>query len=62
MQISITKVLKENTVLWHDTNISRNIEQRRWRWIDHVLRMPEYSQPEIALKWTPQGKRNIGRP
>jgi hypothetical protein len=40
----------------HDTNISR------WRWIGHVLRMPEHSLPATAFRWTPQGKRNTGRP
>jgi hypothetical protein len=28
----------------------------------HVLQMPEHSTPAIALKWSPQGKRNTGLP
>ena len=28
----------------------------------HVLRMPKKRLPNIALKWTPPGKRKRGRP
>jgi hypothetical protein len=34
----------------------------RWRWIGHVLRMLQHSLPATSLRWTPQGKRNAGRP
>jgi hypothetical protein len=39
-----------------------DIEQRRWRWIGRVLQMPEYSLPATDFRWTPQEKRNTGRP
>jgi hypothetical protein len=39
-----------------------DIEQRRWRWIGHVLRKPEHYLPGTALRWTPQGKRNTVPP
>ena len=42
--------------------ISTVIEERRWRWIGHVMRMPHDSLPRIAAQWTPQGKRGRGRP
>ena len=38
------------------------IEERRWRWLGHVLRMTDNSLPKIALRWTPQGNRSKGRP
>jgi hypothetical protein len=31
-----------------------DIVQRRWRWIGHVLRMPEHSLPATALRLTSQ--------
>ena len=42
--------------------ISEIIKQRRWRWIGHVLRMENNENPRIALTWTPEGRRNRGRP
>jgi hypothetical protein len=41
---------------------SVDLEQRRWRWIDHVLKIPEHSLSETVVRSTPWGKRNIGRP
>ena len=42
--------------------ISEIIKQRRWRWIGHVLRMENNENPRITLTWTPEGRRNRGRP
>ena len=42
--------------------ITDEIKKRRWRWLGHVLRMDRKRLPSIALKWTPSGKRNRGRP
>ena len=42
-------------------SISETIRTRRWRWLGHVYRMPPNSLPRVALRWTPQGKRNRGR-
>ena len=42
--------------------IQQAIQIRRWRWLGHVCRMPTTSHPRIALRWTPQGRRNRGRP
>ena len=42
--------------------ISDNIRDRRWRWLGHVYRMSADAIPRTALRWTPQGKRNRGRP
>jgi hypothetical protein len=44
------------------SNITESIQLRRWRWLGHVFRMPPNSLPRTALVWTPQGKRNRGRP
>ena len=42
--------------------IVNEVKQRRWRWLGHVLRMNRTRHPLLALTWTPQGKRNRGRP
>lgn len=44
----------------HTLNNTHNT--RRWRWIGHVLRMPPTSLPRVAHRWTPDGRRNRGRP
>ena len=54
-----------NADLFKKTNsldIVIEIRRRRMRWLGHVLRMPQESIPKVALRWTPQGKRNRGRP
>ena len=38
------------------------IRRRRMTWLGHVFRMPQDNITKIALRWTPQGKRNRGRP
>jgi len=43
-------------------SIAETIALRRWRWLGHVCRMAPDSLPRVALRWTPQGKRNRGRP
>ena len=42
--------------------ISMTLKKRRWKWLGHVCRMNTSSITRIALRWTPQGKRNRGRP
>lgn len=42
--------------------LAEMIQRRRWRWLGHVCRMPTSSITRTALGWTPQGKRNRGRP
>ena len=42
--------------------IAEEIQRRRWRWIGHVLRRPPTAISRVALRWTPAGKRNRGRP
>ena len=42
--------------------VEETIKARRWRWLGHVCRMPPGSITRRALRWTPQGKRNRGRP
>ena len=54
-----------NEDLYRRTNsspISTQIQKHRLRWLGHVLRMPQDSIPKVALRWTPTGKRNRGRP
>ena len=40
--------------------ISSEVKERRWRWIDHVNRMPPTSIPRVAMRWTPAGNRRRG--
>ena len=65
----ILKVFWPNTIsnkdLYRRTStspISEMIKMRRWKWIGHVHRMGATSIPKIAMRWTPAGKRNRGRP
>ena len=43
-------------------SITAEIKQRRFKWLGHVLRMPQHRTPKTALYWTPPGKRKPGRP
>ena len=55
----------ENSMLRERARItlaSEEVRRRRWKWIGHVLRMDQLSNPAIALTWTPEGKRKQGRP
>jgi hypothetical protein len=36
--------------------------QKRWRWLDHVLRKPSEDMTKVALRWTPEGGKKRGRP
>ena len=42
--------------------ISILIRKRRWRNLGHIMRRDINSHQRIALRWTPEGKRNRGRP
>ena len=39
-------------------SITKEITHRRLRWLGHVLRMEQ----EVALRWTPPGKKKAGGP
>ena len=44
-------------------DITTVIEQRRWRWLKHVIRKDRDSITRTALMWTPDGgRRKRGRP
>ncbi|XP_052242647.1 uncharacterized protein LOC127852735 [Dreissena polymorpha] len=38
------------------------IKRKRWRWIGHVRRMEETAISKVAMRWTPIGRRQSGRP
>ena len=40
---------------------TQTLKKRRWRWLGHVCRMPPDALPRITIRWTPDGKRKIGR-
>jgi hypothetical protein len=50
--------------LWESTGqtpLDREINKRKWSWIDHTLRKPSGITEKDALDWNPQGKRRRGR-
>ena len=38
------------------------LNKSKWRWYDHVLRMPDHRISEQAIHWRPAGRRRVGRP
>ena len=55
----------KNSELWNLANqdpIIKQIARRKWRWVGHTLRKDPNDITRQALRWNPQGKRNIGRP
>ncbi|PVD19793.1 hypothetical protein C0Q70_20284 [Pomacea canaliculata] len=43
-------------------SITTQVQQRRWRWIGHVLRQQTADLSRVDLRWTPDGRRKRGRP
>ena len=43
-------------------NIVKAIKQYQKKWLQHVQRMDRNRLPRQALKYRPEGRRNIGRP
>ena len=42
--------------------LSTEVHRRRWKWLGHIYRMKPDTTTRTALRWTPQGKRDRGRP
>ena len=53
---------KEVRELAHMEKLSTQIQQRRWKYIGHILRKEQGTNEQRALRWTPDGKRKRGRP
>ena len=64
--LGITKLDKEkNQCIREKTgaqNIVEEIEQYQKKWLQHVQGMDRNRLPRQALKYRPEGRRNIGRP
>jgi len=64
--LGITKLDKEkNRCIRRKTgaqNIVKEIKQYQKKWLQHVQRMDTNILPRQALKYRPEGRRNIGRP
>jgi len=64
--LGITKVDKEkNQCIREKTgaqNMVKEIKQYKKKWLKHVQRMDTNRLPRQALKYRPEGRRNIGRP
>ena len=43
-------------------NTVKEIKQYQKKWLQHVQRMDRNRLPRQALKYRPEGRRNIGRP
>ena len=43
-------------------NIVKEIKQYQKKWLQHAQRMDTNRLPRQALKYRPEGRRNIGRP
>ena len=43
-------------------NVVKEIKQYQKKWLQHVQRMDTNRLPRQALKYRPEGRRNIGRP
>ena len=63
--LGITKLDKEkNQCIRGKTgvqNIVKEIKQYQKKWLQHVQRMDRNRLPRQALKYRPEGRRNIGR-
>ena len=42
--------------------MSKEVKQRRWRMIEHILRQDQNNNCNIAITWAPKEKRRRGRP
>jgi len=64
--LGITKLDKENNQCISEKtgaqNIVKEIKQYQKKWLQHVQRMDRNRLPRQALKYRPEGRRNIGRP
>jgi hypothetical protein len=53
-----------NEELWRrteETEMSTQINRRKWSWIRHTLRIGNEAIEREAFVWNPQGKRRRGR-
>ena len=64
MRIRWPYVVANNEILTRTSTkrISTEVQERRWKWIGHVLRMEDNNHCMTAMTWTPGGKRKVGRP
>ena len=66
--LGITKLDKEKNQCIREktgaqnTSIVKEIKQCQKKWLQHVQRMDRNRLPRQALKYRPEGRRNIGRP
>ena len=61
----LLRITKLDKVLGKKTgaqNIVKEIKQYQKKWLQHVRRMDTNRLPRQALKYRPEGRRNIGRP
>ena len=59
----LNRISNENLLeMPNSTCVLKEIQQRCFRSLGHVLRMPVSNITRIVLRWTPQGKRPRGRP
>ena len=44
------------------SEISKEVQQRRWKYIGHILRKEQDNDCVTAMTWAPEGRRKRGRP
>ena len=64
--LGITKLDKEKYQYFKGKtgaeNIAKEIKRYRKKWLQNVQRMDTNRIPRQALKYRPEGRRNVGRP
>jgi len=63
--LGITKLDKEKNQRFREKtgaqNIVKEIKQYQKKWLQHIQRMDRNRLPRQALKYRPEGRRNIGQ-
>ena len=64
--LGITKLDKEKNQCFREKtgaqNIVQEIKQYQKKWLQYVQRMDTNRMPRQALRYRPEGRRNVGRP
>jgi ATP-dependent Lon protease len=64
--LGITKLDKEKNQSIREKigkqNIVQDVKQYQKKWLQHVQRMDTNRMPRQALRYRPEGRRNVGRP
>ena len=48
--------------LWYDCLVMVELARRKWPWVGYILRKNSVNITNEAMSWTPDGKREQGKP